>query len=1159
MGNTANLKQRVKEKYQLVGSIAIIFHSLFLHHRIFTPFPLYPPLNAVPILCWLLIIASCSQPQEEQKFKPNVSVTKVNGIVMQDSVTPPKVTRITSANAPKVVPAGEPIITILPKSKIPGNAFFTQYTEEDGLLSKNTSKIIEDKNGNLWIGVYHEGLTKFDGSNFIHYTTANGMQNPWPDWLEVDKTGNIWSHVGEGWVTKYDGIRFTNYYSIDDELFYGAKDMMIDKNDRMWFATAEGLLKYEVGKDSGTEKMTRYTTENGLKDNFLTLLEEDLNGNIWIGSYNFGLTKFDPDATMEFTNYTTEDGLPSNNIQAIEADRMGNIWIGTDKGLIKYNGDHFAHYTTNDGLTNNNVRCIASDSEGNIWVGTRRGLNRFELLEDGVENIIQYISDESLINASVAEIIEDQRGIIWIGTFGSGLFSFNPSSPTYFNYGRLMLQDKENNLWFSKFGSGVTKYDGKKSMTYGTAQGLATNDVSKIFQDKEDNLWFAGNNTLSKFDGKTFTKFTLGQSLPSMRVIDWEIDSKDNIWLGSWNDGVVKFDGNSFTHYTSAQGLTVNTGYMLLADKTGNIWMGGEYLNKFDGQYFTNYAPSNLSELYGSEPLVQDRYGNIWFGSLNGLVGFDGENFTRYTTDHGLSNNNLILSKSVEDTIHDLLWVNTKRGVSALKLSSILPVDPDSLSFRNYNSNTDYIERVDFVDNDGIIWGYGKDEHVRMDIATKANQIRDFDIQIINVGINNEKVSWYLMNQHPSPNDSLAALNEMAVTFEEILTPPQQIQLKRKYNDIQFDSISRHYPVPQNLILPYSKNSISFEFVAIDLAMGKDIEYQYLLEGYDNQWSVLGKKTTANFGNIDEGNYTFRIRAVNSHGSWSEQHFDFKVLSPWWSTWWARALYVLGALFSIYSFVQWRTSKLKKQQKKLEQIVIDRTAEVVAQKDELAKQNVTITKEKKRSDELLLNILPSETAEELKQYGSAKAKNYDTVTVLFTDFKGFSHHAEKLTPEELVAKLDHCFKAFDRIMGEYNIEKIKTIGDAYMAAAGLPKTNTSNPVDAVRAGLKIRDFMLMYKEECKSKGQEPFEIRIGIHTGPVVAGIVGIKKFAYDIWGDAVNLASRMESSGEVGKVNISQNTYEHLKDRKEFSFVSRGMIKAKNKGEVEMYFVEYR
>ncbi len=446
-----------------------------------------------------------------------------------------------------------------------------------------------------------------------------------------------------------------------------------------------------------------------------------------------------------------------------------------------------------------------------------------------------------------------------------------------------------------------------------------------------------------------------------------------------------------------------------------------------------------------------------------------------------------------------------------------------------------------------------------MDIDTEVNQIKDFDIQIKNVGINNEKVSWYLMNPNPSPYDSLAALNEMALTFGKILTPPEQNQLKRKYQDIQFDSISRYYPVPQNLILPYSKNDISFEFVAIDLAMGNQIEYQYLLEGYNNDWSILDKKTSANFGNIEEGNYTFRIRAVNPDGVWSERHFDFKVLPPWWRTWWAIALYVTGALFSIYSFVQWRISALKKQQKKLEQIVTDRTAEVVAQKDELAKQNVTITKEKKRSDELLLNILPSETAEELKQYGSAKAKNYDTVTVLFTDFKGFSHHAEKLTPEELVAKLDHCFKAFDRIMGEYNIEKIKTIGDAYMAAAGLPKTNTSNPVDAVRAGLKIRDFMLMYKEECKSKGQEPFEIRIGIHTGPVVAGIVGIKKFAYDIWGDAVNLASRMESSGEVGKVNISQSTFEHLKDRKEFSFVSRGMIKAKNKGEVEMYFVEYR
>lgn len=219
------------------------------------------------------------------------------------------------------------------------------------------------------------------------------------------------------------------------------------------------------------------------------------------------------------------------------------------------------------------------------------------------------------------------------------------------------------------------------------------------------------------------------------------------------------------------------------------------------------------------------------------------------------------------------------------------------------------------------------------------------------------------------------------------------------------------------------------------------------------------------------------------------------------------------------------------------------------------KQRNKVKREKRRSDELLLNILPSEVAEELKETGSAKVKNFDMVTVLFTDFKGFASISEKLSPEELVAEINYCFSTFDNIITKYGIEKIKTIGDSYMCAGGLPKANKTNPIDVTKAGIEIRDFMLAHKKEKEAIGEIPFEIRIGIHTGNVVAGIVGVKKFAYDIWGDAVNLASRMESSGEPGKVNISESTYMLIKD--DFNCHYRGKIMTKGKGEVSMYFVE--
>lgn len=208
-----------------------------------------------------------------------------------------------------------------------------------------------------------------------------------------------------------------------------------------------------------------------------------------------------------------------------------------------------------------------------------------------------------------------------------------------------------------------------------------------------------------------------------------------------------------------------------------------------------------------------------------------------------------------------------------------------------------------------------------------------------------------------------------------------------------------------------------------------------------------------------------------------------------------------------------------------------------------------------RSEALLLNILPQEIAEELKVKGIAEAKHFDHVTVMFTDFKNFTQISEKLSPSELVAEIDTCFKAFDIITDKYNLEKIKTIGDSYMAAGGLPAPNKTNAADAVNASIEIQKFMHRHTRQKIREGKEVFELRIGIHTGPVVAGIVGVKKFAYDIWGDTVNIASRMESSGEAGKINISGSTYDLVKDK--FTCTHRGKIQAKNKGEIDMYFVE--
>lgn len=214
-----------------------------------------------------------------------------------------------------------------------------------------------------------------------------------------------------------------------------------------------------------------------------------------------------------------------------------------------------------------------------------------------------------------------------------------------------------------------------------------------------------------------------------------------------------------------------------------------------------------------------------------------------------------------------------------------------------------------------------------------------------------------------------------------------------------------------------------------------------------------------------------------------------------------------------------------------------------------SRKNKIIESERARSDELLLNILPASVALELKSKGKADARHYDQVTVLFSDFKDFTKISSNLSPQELVAELDECFQAFDRIVEQYQLEKIKTIGDAYMCAGGLPEPSEDHAQRTIQAAMEMQNWLRLNNQRALCHA------RIGIHSGPVIAGVVGARKFAYDIWGNTVNIASRMESQGMPGEINISQATYELSNNQ--FQYTSRGKIPAKGIGEIEMYFIK--
>jgi class 3 adenylate cyclase len=351
---------------------------------------------------------------------------------------------------------------------------------------------------------------------------------------------------------------------------------------------------------------------------------------------------------------------------------------------------------------------------------------------------------------------------------------------------------------------------------------------------------------------------------------------------------------------------------------------------------------------------------------------------------------------------------------------------------------------------------------------------------------------------------------------------------------------------PSKEKLPWRENNLRFEFAAPFYEEPSAVEYQVRLEGSDNDWSAWSHETSRDYTHLPEGSYRFRVRARTPHGAISEDATAaLGVLPPWYRTWWAYFLYAVFGAFTVWGIVRLRTRQLEASMHKLEGIVEERTVEVRRQRDEIQVQE-------QRSQSLLLNILPAKVADELKTTGTVQPVGFDDVTVCFTDFVGFTLSSERMAPGYLVSALNEYFTLFDEIIDRYGLEKLKTIGDSYMFASGLPEKRGSHAVDAVLAALEMVEVV---KELGARDDGTGWNIRIGLHSGPVIAGVVGIRKFAFDIWGNTVNFAARMESSGVPGHVNMSEHTRSlthGLIDCK-----ARGHIRTKEGREVPMFLAE--
>jgi len=340
----------------------------------------------------------------------------------------------------------------------------------------------------------------------------------------------------------------------------------------------------------------------------------------------------------------------------------------------------------------------------------------------------------------------------------------------------------------------------------------------------------------------------------------------------------------------------------------------------------------------------------------------------------------------------------------------------------------------------------------------------------------------------------------------------------------------------ESLIFDYKHNNLLFELSSRDT-----LGYSFFLNGFDEKWGEWLPGNYKEYTNLPAGNYELHVRYRDMEGNAEETAIvNFRVLPLWYFSALAIGFYICLVLLIIWALYAQLTLRFARTQYMLEQIINKRTEDLII--------------EKEKTENLLANVLPKNTASEIMEKGKATKIKYNFVTVLFSDIQGFTKIAEEMNPEVLIDELDKFFFYFDSVVENLGIEKIKTIGDAYMCAGGIPEKNRTNPVEVILAALDMQVYMKELKEASQVQGMKYWDIRIGIHTGTVIAGVVGHKKLSYDIWGDTVNTASRMESSGEAGKINISGTTYEFVKEF--FICEHRGKMPVKYKGELDMYFV---
>lgn len=1015
---------------------------------------------------------------------------------------------------------------------------------EDGLSQRDIYKIQQDDQGFMWV-VTKNGLDRYDGHNFYHWLEGD-EKNYLPNGISydciIDQNRAIW-HARGNVLIKSDPLSGQT-----DTI-----DILTERHSNSWI---NQLAQDEAGTIWTTRFNATDTTnwlvssdENGLLQDMTKLPGQytnrpiaHYNKQLYIGAFENEIWVLDLDGkqVQQFEFPIPSSDKKHSRVIQLKANNDGTIWAMLDHGQLYYlpaNAKSFIRHPISDNNASNfHTSAFLVQQNGDVWMGglvssddnedtdgspctsfqPGAALLHYSSMSQRIEDYSYFLKQALPYAEAPRQIFQDQTGVVWIATpFG-------------------LIRMVENNL-FERLMS-----DGNDCCRDGVCS------MRGITEDERGNIYFSYYSSIHVYNprnGSLMPMFSEQLGYPYGILYD-----KGHIYTGEG----LRVNLKSLEVDTIAYGLSDAEG-VLMKDQGGMIWFGCK-------DKIIQFNPTTNSTTTFEDPTGQLADAN--FENITHLHPASAtDHFWMATREKGIFK--IHTTKGVVAHWHDAsepalahnrilavrennqqLWIASAAGLGRLDLAT------DSVEFftKKDGLDNDFINGL-LTEGDSAVWVSTDNGLSRLDIKR-----RSFSNFFHADGLSNNEFNRMSFHQSKDGRMYFGGIDGINAFYPNARYGKRKTKMNSQLLLTQFNKFDGHKDIKKvagildeneetPLSLSHQDQTFTFHYALADFTDPKTHLYSYMLEGYSDEWSEPTPLHFARFVNIPAGNYIFRAKAARSKGDWVKNELAVPVViqQAFYKTGWFKIFSIGFFSLLIYGMMQYRLEMVRKHEQELELLVQERTRELAS--------------EKAKSDDLLLNILPAETAEELKQFGVAKARRHDEVTVFFSDFKGFSFVSQELEPEELVAEIDYCFSAFDKIIEEFGLEKIKTVGDAYLCGGGFNEMDEKEgAIRVVQAALKIQEFLGQYATERRAENRPFFEARIGIHTGPVVSGIVGIKKFAYDIWGDTVNISERLQSGGEVGKVNISKTTYELVNDQ--FDCIHRGKVVAKHQGEIDMYFV---